>query len=113
MNFVGRNTMIKASIDPISNHLMYTLKLPVGVTKVIDKMQRDFLWEDVNGHRKIHPIAWTTLFRPIHLGGLGIRDLSSNNLAFLAKMAWRIYSNMDSSLGKLLVRALIGRNRMR
>ncbi|XP_026396923.1 uncharacterized protein LOC113291626 [Papaver somniferum] len=47
-------------------------------------------------------IPLPTLCRPTYLGGLGLRDLSSNNLAFLAKMAWRIYSNMDSTLGKLV-----------
>lgn len=81
---------------------MSTLKIHVGVTKAIDKMRRDFLWEDINDRHKLNSVAWSTLSKPTFLGGLGIRNLSSNNLDFLAKMAWRIFSNLDSSLGKLL-----------
>lgn len=87
LNFAGRNTLIKASIVSIANHLMSTLFIPVGVTNAIDKMRRYFLWEDINGHQRIHSVAWKTACYPTYMGGLGIRNLSSTNLAFLAKMA--------------------------
>ncbi|XP_026385175.1 uncharacterized protein LOC113280813 [Papaver somniferum] len=38
----------------------------------------------------------------VNPGGVNIRDLEVNNLAILAKMAWRIYSNPESVLFNLL-----------
>lgn len=87
LDFAGHNTLIKASIDPIANHLISIIRLPLGVTKAIDKMHRDFLWEDINGRQKRHFVSWDTLCHHSTMGGLGIRNLSSNNLAFMAKMA--------------------------
>ncbi|KAL0389916.1 UNVERIFIED_CONTAM: putative mitochondrial protein [Sesamum calycinum] len=52
--------------------------------------------------RKIHWINWRKLCKPKSQGGMGFRDLQAFNLALLSKQLWRIISNPDSLLSRVL-----------
>ena len=47
----------------------------------IEKLQRDFLWEDP----KTHLLGWDKMCMPMAKGGLGIRKLATFNKALLGK----------------------------
>ncbi|XP_026416488.1 uncharacterized protein LOC113311918 [Papaver somniferum] len=96
LTFAGRTTLLKAALDPVSNHLMTVLKLPMKITKLLNIYKREFLWKHRKGEKKFHSIGWDTVCQPVENGGLGIRDLHLNNLALLARMAWRIHSQQES-----------------
>lgn len=53
----------------------------------------------------MHMVSWTQLCEPKGYGGLGFKDLKSFNKALIAKQGWRILSNPDS----LLIRVLKGK----
>ena len=42
------------------------------VTKRMEKLQRDFLWNGIGGEPKIHLVNWAKVCRPLQVGGLGI-----------------------------------------
>lgn len=101
LNFSGRTTLLKSAIDPISNHIMNSMKLPAGIIKRIDRFRRHFLWKDIKNKNKSHSVGWENICRPIDCGGLGIRDLTKNNLALLGKLAWRVNKDTDSIVFKI------------
>lgn len=47
-------------------------------------------------------MAWPQLFQPKKQGGLGFLDLRAFNLALLAKQGWRLLTNPDSLLARVL-----------
>lgn len=44
LNIAGRKILVKTSLNRIPMHIMYYFKLPLGITKKIDKIQRNFVW---------------------------------------------------------------------
>ncbi|XP_026422703.1 uncharacterized protein LOC113318700 isoform X1 [Papaver somniferum] len=102
LNIAGRTILIKSVLDTVSNHVMSMLKFPKGLVNKIDKFRRDFLWGGDKDSRKMHNINWLTVCSPVVNGGLGVRDLDFDNMALLAKMAWRVSKNPESEVASLL-----------
>ncbi|KAL0461180.1 UNVERIFIED_CONTAM: putative mitochondrial protein [Sesamum latifolium] len=64
-------------------------------------MVADFFWQ--NGlERKIHWLSWHKLCKSKMDGRLGFRKLHAFNTTLLAKQAWRIWSNPESTLSQIL-----------
>ena len=53
----GRLTLIRNTLSNMSIYLMSLIRLPKGVKKRLERIQRDFLW----GDRKVHLINWKTV----------------------------------------------------
>lgn len=62
---------------------------------MIDRKIRNFIWGCNEGERKIHLVDWNTMTMPKERGGLGIRRTDDMNMAFMAKMGWRIEKEKD------------------
>ncbi|XP_062028805.1 uncharacterized protein LOC133744775 [Rosa rugosa] len=87
LNLSGRLTLIQAVTNSIP---VYTMQLPVSICDALDKCNRDFLWGDCNGKKKIHLANWDLVCRPKEFGGLGIKKASMMNQAMLVKIGWRM-----------------------
>lgn len=75
----------------IPTYWMSIFKLPLWVSKSINKIRRDFLWSGPDAHwSKIRLVSWTRLCRPREQGGSGILNLQTFNNALLGKWWWRI-----------------------
>ncbi|KAK4397691.1 hypothetical protein Sango_1244600 [Sesamum angolense] len=61
----------------------------------------DFFWHNKDV-RKSHWLAWDKLCGRKEAGGLGFWKMGAFNLAILAKQLWRIVSNTDIVLSRLL-----------
>ncbi|KAL0404504.1 UNVERIFIED_CONTAM: putative mitochondrial protein [Sesamum radiatum] len=64
-------------------------------------MTADYLWHH-RDERKIHWIAWRKLCTQKKYGGFGFRDLKAFNAAMLAKQFWRILTEPDRLLSRVL-----------
>ncbi|KAL0444084.1 UNVERIFIED_CONTAM: putative mitochondrial protein [Sesamum latifolium] len=82
-------------------YIMSCFLVPSSVCKETEGMMADFFWHN-KGVRKIHWLAWNKMCESKEDGGLGFRKLNTVNLAMLAKQIWRIISNPDSLLSRLL-----------
>ncbi|KAL0417527.1 UNVERIFIED_CONTAM: putative mitochondrial protein [Sesamum radiatum] len=97
----GKEILIKAVAQAIPTYAMGCFRLPLSLVKEIQSMVANFWWH--NGEtRKIHWINWRKLCKPKSQGGMGFRDLQAFNLALLSKQLWRIISNPDSLLSRVL-----------
>ena len=70
---------------------MYALSLfviPVKCAERMEKIQRDFLLNEVEGKKRYPLVTWDKVRLPKKYGGLGIRKLTLLNRALLAKQLW-------------------------
>ncbi|KAL1165147.1 hypothetical protein V6Z11_A06G112300 [Gossypium hirsutum] len=61
-----------------------------------------FWWQKSHGKRGMHWCEWGKPCKLKEDGGLGFRSLAKFNVAILAKQGWRLISNPDSLMGRVL-----------
>ncbi|GMQ02192.1 hypothetical protein CsSME_00048543 [Camellia sinensis var. sinensis] len=81
---------------------MQTSKLPQSICKQIDKINRNFLWGDLEGRKKVHLVNWKQVCKAKQEGGLGLRRAEDQNIALLAKLGWKFNSDPDTIWTKVL-----------
>nr|POE78861.1 aaa-atpase [Quercus suber] len=94
---VGRLVLLKAVVTPIVEYFMQCCKLPIRVSERIDKLTRDFLWGSNDERQRMHMVGWDKVTNPTCIGGLGLFQVKARNDAILAKLCWRIASNLDAA----------------
>jgi hypothetical protein len=98
----GQCTLISSVTSTIPTHVMECCLLPNPICKKLDKLNRDFLWDDTSTTKKLHLLNWKTVTRPKSEGGLGIKRSRCRNLAFLAKRNWELQLGSHSKWAHLL-----------
>ncbi|XP_028752652.1 uncharacterized protein LOC114712303 [Neltuma alba] len=79
----------------------------------LEKISRTFFWNNENGGRKLHLLAWDVIKKSKEEGGLGIKDLHSQNVAFIMKLCWGILTKPQAMWVKCLkAKYDCGENRM-
>ncbi|OVA12346.1 hypothetical protein BVC80_1799g40 [Macleaya cordata] len=68
----------------------------------MNNIQRDFWWGKFEGPKGLYLKAWSSLCKPIKLGGLGFRDSSIDNKAQLSRIGWRLSTNPNSLWASIL-----------
>ena len=76
-------------------YFMSLLVIPKMVAFRLEKMHRNFLWEEGALKRRPHLVKWSYVYKDKKLGGLGIRVLSSLNKALLGKWCWKFALERD------------------
>ncbi|XP_031111969.1 uncharacterized protein LOC116015942 [Ipomoea triloba] len=102
LSLAGRYTLVQSVLTSIPYYTMQTTLLPKGVVLAIERITRDFLWGSKEGERKCHLVKWEVLTKSKEFGGLGIRKLEPMNLAFLAKLGWRLIQDEECLWVQLL-----------
>ncbi|KAL0407261.1 UNVERIFIED_CONTAM: putative mitochondrial protein [Sesamum latifolium] len=97
----GKEVLIKSVIQAIPTYAMGCFRLPVTLLREIQGMIAKFWWGNRGSH-KIHWLAWHRLCDSKLEGGLGFRRLELFNLAMLAKQLWRVLSQPDKLLSRVL-----------
>jgi hypothetical protein len=78
--------------------------LPALVRKQIDRIRCKFFWQGSSNHRKKYAlVAWKKLCLPKEMGGLGILDLNTMNMAVLLKWLWELKQPQYHIIWKQLV----------
>ena len=77
--------------------------IPRRVRLRLEKIQREFLWGDLEGRRRIHLVRWTAICTDKRYGGLGLRHLKEFNHALLEKWLWRFSLERESFWRKVIV----------
>ncbi|GAA0147477.1 hypothetical protein LIER_07165 [Lithospermum erythrorhizon] len=98
----GREVMVKSVTSAIPNFVMNFFKLPMGIIDDLNKTMARFFWANGEGEKGIHWQSWEKLCEETGSGSLGFKDLECMNFELLAKQGWRIITQEDSLLFKLL-----------
>lgn len=64
---------------------MQTANVPSQICDNLDKRNRNFLWGETSGKRKIHLISWHIVCKPKCKGDLGIKKTAVMNISILVK----------------------------
>jgi hypothetical protein len=96
---IKESTLQRGNIHSFYKHLF---PIPVGVARRIEKIQRDFLCEGMDGEFEYHLVSWDRVCDPIQCGGLGIRNLVTFNQALLGKWLWRYATEREALWRKIV-----------
>lgn len=96
LSLAGRQVLAQSMFSSIPFYTMQTTLIPTGVITNMEKLIRGFLWGNTDREKRCHLIRWDTVTRSKENGGLGIRKLAEMNIAFLAKLGWRLMFEEDS-----------------
>uniref|UniRef100_A0A803P465 Reverse transcriptase domain-containing protein n=1 Tax=Cannabis sativa TaxID=3483 RepID=A0A803P465_CANSA len=99
----GRLTLIQSVLSSLPLYFLSLFKAPRSVTKALEKMMRDFLWEGSESSGGEHLVAWDEVCRPRHEGGLGIGRLELRNKSLLMKWLWRFPLEQNSLWHRVVV----------
>jgi ribonuclease HI len=102
LSFAGRGTLIKAVAQAIPTYIMSCFLLPKKLCKHLEQMACNFWWGSSSDKRKLHWVNWKKMCKNKKSGGLGFRSTHDFNEALLAKQGWRIATQPESLLAKLL-----------
>lgn len=103
----GRIVLLNSVLNAIPIFYLSYLKIPERVVKEVIRIQRNFLWGEVRGGRKICWVNWKRVCSPRSKGGLGVRDVRLVNLSLMAKWKWRILQE-EMPLWKVVLRDKYG-----
>ncbi|CAN1793057.1 Putative ribonuclease H protein At1g65750 [Linum perenne] len=102
LTHAGRSVMIKSVLQALPTYLFSCFLLPKHILKRMDQVLINFWWSGNVSNAKLHWLPATDLRKPVSEGGLGFRSFYNFNLAFLAKLAWKVITTPDSLWSQLL-----------
>ncbi|XP_073041839.1 uncharacterized mitochondrial protein AtMg00310-like [Primulina eburnea] len=98
----GKETLIKSVLQSIPTFAMSCFRIPKSVCEEIERESSNFWWGVDAGKKRMHWKSWAALCKPKCMGGLGFRQLETFNQALLAKQIWRIISEPESLVARVL-----------
>ncbi|CAM8995263.1 unnamed protein product [Rhodiola kirilowii] len=98
----GKEVLIKAILLALPQYYMHCFLIPDCILEKYQSIIRKFWWSSSQDTKGINWVKYSVLCEDKEHGGLGFKDLKLLNLAFLAKQGWRLYSDPNLLISKVL-----------
>uniref|UniRef100_A0A803PF28 Reverse transcriptase domain-containing protein n=1 Tax=Cannabis sativa TaxID=3483 RepID=A0A803PF28_CANSA len=98
----GKEILIKAVIQALPCYVMSCFRITKGILHDIESLIARFWWGSTKNKHKLHWGNWHKLCRLKEQGGMGFRNLEDFNQAILAKQGWKVITNPDCLLSRIL-----------
>lgn len=102
LSLAGRLKFVQAVTQQIPVYNMLHERVPDGVCKEIERMQKNFIWGSVEGRKKYHAISWEGLCRPKCVGSFGLRNMRRMNKALICKVGLEVISKPEKLCSQVL-----------
>lgn len=102
MSQAGKEILIKAVVQAIPTYSIGVFQLSKALCKSLNSLMSRFWWGHKANQNRIAWRSWERLSTSKFEGGMGFRDMVVFNKALLAKQGWRILSNPDSLVARIL-----------
>ena len=88
--------LIKSVVAAIPSYAMCTFLLPRSICSQLDRSFKNFWWGFPSSKtRNLTLKSWNSFYIPKALGGLGFRRMKDVNIAFMAKLGWKLLTGAD------------------
>lgn len=96
LSYAGRLQVVTSILFLLHSFWGATFIQPQSVLKEVNKKCREYLWGNIEGKRKISPVAWDGIYCLKKFGGLNNTGSRLWNIAFVGKLFWQIANKKDS-----------------
>ncbi|GJX79329.1 hypothetical protein Tco_0327478 [Tanacetum coccineum] len=96
LSYTGKLLLIASVLEAIQIYWCNVFLLPKTVVKEINKILKNFLWNNEEVSRRNAKVAWKKICKPKIYGGLSLKDITVWNKALLVKHLWNIAIKKDS-----------------
>lgn len=86
----ARSLLVQSVLNSLPAYAMQTTIIPAAVIDDIERHTRKFFWDELDDTKHLYFLPWNMICQLKKSGGLGIKNLRQLNLAFLAKLGWRL-----------------------
>ncbi|KAL4362884.1 hypothetical protein GQ457_04G002440 [Hibiscus cannabinus] len=98
----GKEVLIKSVLQAVPVYAMHCFLLPITLCRAMEQIMAKFWWRNNGSNKGIHWTTWAQLTRSKNEGGIGFRNLSQFNVALLAKQCWRLVTQPNCLMAKIL-----------
>lgn len=98
----GKEVLLKTVAQALPTYVMSLYQIPKEVCVNLHRLMNSFWWTGSQDRKGIKWQRWERLCVRKELGGIGFKDLQQFNLAMLAKQGWRIFTNPNCLMVRLL-----------
>jgi len=81
----GCLTLIKRTLSSLPTYFLSLFPLLAGIARRLERLQRNFLWDEPDRESKFHLVNWKNICSPVPRGGLRVKNLMLFNKALLGK----------------------------
>ncbi|GKU96985.1 hypothetical protein SLEP1_g10165 [Rubroshorea leprosula] len=103
LSLAGRVTLATSVLSSIPNYYMQGMFFPASIHKELASITRNFIWGSTSTKRKANLISWDRITQPREVGGIGIRASSEVNQAAMAKLHWRMITEVQKPWAKAFI----------
>lgn len=96
LSLASKITLTQSVLCLISYYVMQTTRLPIHICNQLEKIYRSFIWGSMDGRGRVSLIRWDKVQEPKDYGGLGMRNSSVVNKAFMIKVDQGILSQSST-----------------